>query len=144
MNKPPQPLTPLDSECPPPPPFVLTELLERCMGNAAIATLLLDKFEQQLSADVRAIQERLAVRDAEQIGRTAHALKGAAGALAAATLRDLAAEIETLSRANQLDSIAQEFTSLRSEVERCVAYLPAARAALASNTAGTSNDPGAP
>jgi len=144
MNKPSQPVTPVGRDSITPPPFVLTELLDRCMGNAAIATLLLDKFEQQLSADVRGIHECLATRDAEQMARTAHALKGAAGALAAATLRDLAAEIETLSRANQLDSIAQEFTLLRSEVERCVAYLPAARAGLASSAAGTSIDSGGP
>lgn len=112
------------------PPFVLAELSERCMGNAAVAALLLGKFEDQLAADIPTIEERLAARDAAQIASTAHALKGAAGAVAAVALRDLAATVETLARQDQLDAIAHELSALRAEAERCLGYLPAARGAL--------------
>ncbi|GEM_PF-3180748 len=144
MNKSSRPVSPAGHEGGTPPPFALTEFLERCMGNVEIATLLLGKFEKQLTTDVVAIQECLAARDTEQIARTAHALKGAAGAVAAATLLDLASEIESLSRSGQLDAIAGELSSLTSEVARCLDYLPAARAGLAAKAAGESTDPGTP
>jgi len=115
-------------------PLSLTELSERCMGSAAVATLVLDKFEEQLTADVETIQECLAAGDVEQIARVAHALKGAAGAVAASTLRDLAAEIERLARKEEIESITRELASLRSEVDRCLAYLPAARTEFACVT----------
>jgi len=144
MNKQSQRVHPADNQCNTSPPFAVNELLERCMGNAAVATLLLDKFEQQLAADVEAIQESLAAGDTGQLAQTAHALKGAAGALAAATLRDLAARIETLSRTNQRESIAHELTSLRSEVARCLAQLPAARAQIICRTSQGLSESGGP
>ena len=121
-----------DGPAGPPLPFAVDELSERCMGNAAVATLLLDKFEKQLQGDLREIEQRLAARDAGQIARTAHALKGAAGAVAAPLLRDLAAEVETLARQENLESIARELSTLRAEVERCLGYLPVARGVLAT------------
>ena len=117
-------------------PFALAELSERCMDNAAVAALLLDKFETQLNADIREIEQRLVTGDTGQIARTAHALKGAAGAVAAAALEGLAAEIEIMARSDQLDSIARELSALRVEVERCLAYLPVARGLLKSGTSG--------
>ncbi len=138
MSQRPHPDNPIGDASTPPPPFALAELSERCMGNAAVATLVLDKFEKQLTADIREIQERLAAQDTGQIARTAHALKGAAGAVAAQALRELAAKVEILARQDQLDSIAQEMSSLRSEVERCLDHLPTARRALASAASGES------
>lgn len=136
MSQRPHPDNPIGNASTPPPPFALAELSERCMGNAAIATLVLDKFEKQLTVDIREIEERLAARDAGQIARTAHALKGAAGAVAAPALRELAAKVEILARQDQLDSIAQELSALRTEVERCLGYLPVARGALKHGTPG--------
>ena len=134
MNSRPGPnkLTTGDGPAGPPLPLAVDELSERCMGNAVVATLLLDKFEKQLHGDIREIEQRLAARDAGQIARTAHALKGAAGAVAAPLLRDLAAEVETLARAENLESIARKLSSLRTEVERCLGHLPVARGVLAT------------
>lgn len=112
------------------PPLALPEFIGRCMGNAAVATLVLDKFECQLRSDVRQIQEQLAARDAVQIARTAHTLKGSAGATSAAALQVLAASIEAMAREGRLDSIAGELAELRSEVDRCLGYLPIARTML--------------
>src|SRR5437870_639161 len=115
-----------------PPPLSLHELTDRCMGDAALASLVLEKFEAQLNADLREIQQRLADGDAAQIARTAHALKGAAGAAAAPVLRDIAARVEMLAREVGLTGIAEELSSLRAEVDRCLEYLPRARATLKS------------
>ena len=136
MSQRPQPDNPATHASTKAPPLSLTELFERCMGNAAIATLVLDKFEKQLTRDVLDIEERLVARDAGQIARTAHALKGSAGAAAATALQSLAATVEGLARQDQLDSIAHELAALRAEVDRCVGYLPTARAALKGGTCG--------
>jgi len=130
MSQSPQPEQSATKACTSAPPLALNEFLDRCMGNADIACLVLDKFERQLKADIRTIEERLAVQDAGDIARTAHALKGSAGAAAAAELQHLAARIEGLARQDRLDAIAQELTGLRAEVERCLGYMPMARGAL--------------
>lgn len=113
-------------------PLSVRELFDRCMGNAAVATLMLEKFEKQIRSDVRDLAERLEAQDAAKIAHTAHALKGAAGAVAAAHLRERAAEIERLAREDQLAAIGQELVALRSEIEHCLAYLPSARRELLS------------
>ncbi len=121
------------SDCPP--PFALPELLERCMGSTDVAALVLDKFEIQLREDVGAIASLITAHDAVQIARKAHALKGAAGSVAAQTLRVLAAQVESSAKQDRLDAIAGDFAALRSEIERCLTHLPGARHALLSGIA---------
>jgi HPt (histidine-containing phosphotransfer) domain-containing protein len=115
----------------PQPPLALGDFLERCMGNSTIAALVLDKFEKQLHADMPALETHLARRDVDQIARAAHALKGSAGAAAAAELQGVAERVEGFARQRQIESIRQSLSELRTEVERCLAYLPAARGMLA-------------
>lgn len=109
------------------PPLHASELADRCMGNAQIAAVLLDKFEKQLGADVRAMQGHLAAGDCEQLARTVHALKGAAGAVGAPGVRAISAELEALARSQRLDEAAASLEQLRAEVDRCLAYLPRVR-----------------
>jgi HPt (histidine-containing phosphotransfer) domain-containing protein len=116
----------------------MAELCERCMGNIDVATLLLDKFEQQMHGDIQEIEQGLASHDAGQIARTAHALKGAAGALSAKAVQEVAVRIEHAARAGALDRVSTSIADLQSEVDRFLAYLPAARASLAgTNRAST-------
>ncbi len=115
-------------------PLDTQELLQRCMKSVAIAGSLLEKFETQLRADLVTIGRQLAAGDTGEIARTAHGLKGAAGALAAAGVRECAARIELLAREPNLAPLAEEFDRLRAETERCLAYIPKARAVLAADT----------
>jgi HPt (histidine-containing phosphotransfer) domain-containing protein len=114
------------------PPLATAELLERCMGNPGVALLVLEKFEKQLHNDLPEIERLTAAGDAAQVARTCHSLKGAAGAVASDSIQRIAAELETLAKQSRLDSIAQQVASLRTEVERVLAYLPAARGTLKS------------
>lgn len=109
------------------PPLHVPELSGRCMGNAQIASMLLDKFEKQLNADVGVMQGLLAAGDCAQLAKTVHALKGAAGAVAAPGVHAVAAELEGLARAQRLEEAAASLKQLRAEVERCLAYMPKAR-----------------
>lgn len=108
-------------------PINVDELLERCMGNAQIALLLLDKFEAQLASDLSALTSQLGAGDTQQLARTAHALKGAAAAIAAGAVRDAAAEIDRLARTGEPQAIEGELGGLRQAAQRCVEELPALR-----------------
>ena len=112
-------------------PLILEEFSERCMGDPAIAMVLLEKFEAQLHRDLEEMEQGLASGDGDRIACTAHALKGAAAAVAATAIRRVAAEVETLARDNRLDQLATALPALRSEIDRCVAYIPSARSAFA-------------
>jgi len=116
-----------DSPCP---PLDALALLERCMGNAALVAMLFDKFEKQAREDLVRIEQAIASHDAGQASRVAHALKGAAGALSATEVQKTAAAIEHAARENRLDAAAECCTTLTRELDRCLAYLPSARAAV--------------
>lgn len=118
-----------------PPPFDTVALLEQCMGNAALVAMLFDKFEVQAKHDLVRIEQALNAKDAGQTSKVAHALKGAAGALSANHVQRTAGAIEHAARENRLDAAAQCLSDLKTEVGRCLAYLPTARVAATSAAA---------
>lgn len=106
------------------------EFVERCMGNTSIALTILEKFETQLRDNAREMSDQLERKDAVNLARTAHALKGAAGAVAASALMTLAGELEMLARQDQLDASLQAFSRLKAELDSCVECLPAIRSSI--------------
>lgn len=116
------------------PPLLPGELLDRCMGNVGIAKLLLEKFEKQVVNDLLEIERLLAAKDVAQLAKTVHALKGASGAVAATHLHELARKVEEFAREGSIDKVILEHEALRSEIQRCVGYLPIARNLVDSNS----------
>jgi PAS domain S-box-containing protein len=112
-------------------PLAIDELLDRCMGNAETVTSILDEFERQAVADLAEIKRHVESRDCEGTARVAHTLKGASGILSAAALSDVAFKLERMGRAGVLSEADQLLTQLNDEVQRCIDYLPTARAAIA-------------
>lgn len=94
-------------------------LVEQCMGDPVLALTVLEKFEQQLRADVECIAACLREQDLKGISRTAHSLKGAAGMVKAMSVCEQAARVETASRAGT--GVSEAFTRLRDEVNACIA-----------------------
>ncbi|MBX3374698.1 MAG: Hpt domain-containing protein [Phycisphaeraceae bacterium] len=113
-------------------PLKVEELRERCMGNASVALLLLEKFESQLRRDSEVIATCLSSNDGAELARIAHSIAGAAGTMAAGALYGRAAEVDRLAREASLDAIAADVAALRSEVERCLGFLPAVRRDLSA------------
>jgi len=111
-------------------PFDTKVLLERCMGNEKIAHLVLDKLAAQLPGDVEKLTESTAAGDCVRTAQVAHALKGAAGTVAASSLREFAAQIEKFGRDNQIEKTKECLAELTREVERCLNFVPNAKAAL--------------
>ncbi len=113
------------------PPLAIDALLDRCMGDAATISLILGEFEKQAVADLAEIKRHLEGGDCEATARVAHALKGASGILAADTLSGIAFKIERMGRAGVLENEEQLLAELNEEVQRCLDYLPVARAIIA-------------
>jgi CheY-like chemotaxis protein len=111
-------------------PFDLNSLLARCMQSASVVSEVLDEFESQASTDLARLEQSLSSGDSEKIARIAHALKGAAGVLSALDLTQIAAELEKMARAGNLQHVEQPMGRLRLELQRCVEHIPKVRAEI--------------
>jgi Amt family ammonium transporter len=110
----------------PAPAIDVPSLLDRCMGNLTFLEKMLTKFQEQSAATLTQLTTSLASRDPESTARAAHALKGAAANLSAPRVTEIAAQLEHLARAAQLDSADTALAALKSEMHRCLADIPAA------------------
>jgi PAS domain S-box-containing protein len=117
-------------------PFAIDALLDRCMGNAEMVSMILSEFEKQAADNLHDINRNLASGDCAAAARVAHALKGASGILAARTLSAIALELEQMGTKGSLQQAMPLLSQLNDEVLRCIAYLPAAREAMLARTGG--------
>jgi len=107
---------------PPAAPFDASELAERCMGDIDFAQRLLQTFERTGPERVEAILSQSTAGDAAAVGEAAHALKGAAGIVAAKAVHKLASEVEQAGKAGNLDEVLDTIATLQAEVDRCLGY----------------------
>ena len=108
-------------------PIDVDALFEQCMKDAEIVLIVLDKFERQLQTDLQSLNGAMTASDAAAAGRTAHALKGAAGAVAATSLHAMSSALEVLAKSGNIEAAAATLETLRTEIARCTSYLPVAR-----------------
>ena len=98
--------------------FDLAELLNRCAGDQAFARKLLGRFQTRLPEERRKLTDAVAARTPDAV-RLAHTIKGTAGNLAAATLHELAGELEILTRESRWEDTAPLLKQIDEEIERC-------------------------
>ena len=79
------------------------ELVGRCMGNTEIAERLVVKFCTKVDADLARLSAAVGAGDADQVGRLAHGLKGAAANVSCERIRAAVEQIETLARSGQAE-----------------------------------------
>jgi len=108
------------------PPFVVTDLLKRCMGNVAFLKRTLTKFQTRGMLDVDGLQRAISDGNHAEATRLAHSIKGIAANLSASRMYAVAGEIENFGRADRIDAATGMIDSLRAEVSRCVAFVPVA------------------
>ncbi|MBL8745863.1 MAG: Hpt domain-containing protein [Phycisphaerae bacterium] len=109
------------------PPIDLDALFEQCMDDASIVGLVLDKLALQLASDLVRVDDSFRNFETDSIRRTAHALKGAAGAAGAALLESSAHAVELRAREGTLDAASDELNRLKQELLRCIDYVQTAR-----------------
>jgi HPt (histidine-containing phosphotransfer) domain-containing protein len=94
------------------------DLLARCMGNIEFVERVLDKFQSSFGQDLENLETELNSENAETVAMVAHRLKGASASVGAPGLRQWAAEIEQLGRADRLNEARQPVQHLRDEWSR--------------------------
>jgi len=119
------PTIPMNSDLPAP-VFDRTGLLERLGGQEEMVNVFIDMFAKNVSGYVELLLSALDCRDAEQVRIQCHAIKGAAGNIAALQVCKTATAMETHARDGRLNDAAQLFQQLKDEVERfrCEVWLP--------------------
>jgi Amt family ammonium transporter len=102
-------------------------LLERCLGDVEFATSLLDEMRTTWLDRVDEIARHAANRDTAAAAEAAHALKGAAGTLAAEPLQALTGAIEAAGKSGDADLLASAVDALRREIRECLDFAPIIR-----------------
>ena len=103
-------------------PLDLKALSDRCLGNASLVERVLDQFEKKARTIVADIETAFEFGDKQEVKRMAHSLKGMAANVAAETLANLAATVETAGAAADVATIRSTLPVLRGELERCTEY----------------------
>ena len=78
---------------------------------------LIELFIDTGASDFEMMQQALAQQDAEQVMRSAHTIKGAAGNLGLMDVSEVAREIEEGASNNQLDGLTPAVHTLKSQIE---------------------------
>ncbi len=112
------------------PPLDCQLLLKRSMGNAAFALELLDELENNSPKQVAAVEDHVNSNNCIAAADVAHSLKGAAGIIGAESLQEIAAEVETAGRADDLSRLVELVKELQKEIVRCVDFVPQLRSDL--------------
>ncbi len=112
------------------PPIDAEVLFARCMGNVSFALSLLGELEANGKQQVDAIVQQAADGQPRAAAEAAHSLKGAAAIIGAEPLRAKAAEIEAAGRDGEASLLAEMVHDVRSEMDRCLAYVPTLRAEI--------------
>jgi len=94
--------------------------LNRCMGNIDLVQRVLEKFQQQIPADVADLEKALELGDAERLARIAHRVKGSSATMSAEGLAQAAAEIENASREGRMTDVPVCIERLRDEWRKLV------------------------
>ena len=93
-------------------PFDHADLLDRIMGNEAVAEIILQGFLEDMPRQLAALRRYLDASDIEQATRQAHTIKGAAANVGGSALRAVALTMETAGRNGDLDGIQTHFDTL--------------------------------
>jgi HPt (histidine-containing phosphotransfer) domain-containing protein len=84
------------------------EALQRLGGNCSLLVTIANMFLTQIEQKTTALNTAVSQQDVESIRFTSHTIKGASGDIGATALHSVAARIEQLAKANELDSIHEQ------------------------------------
>jgi signal transduction histidine kinase/DNA-binding response OmpR family regulator len=101
-------------------------LLARCRGKSDLAERLLLKFEQQISEQVKELEQNLKQRELEAMAKAAHAIKGAAANLSADRISAAACALEEVGKTGELEKAITSVHKLADEVRQYLDFLPTA------------------
>lgn len=85
--------------------------------------MVLRHFEKQIGKDLKDIKNFLDIGDSAGLFQKAHALKGAASAVCAGRIRELAMLMEQLGKEKNVQEAKTHVEVLEQEVSECLRYL---------------------
>jgi HPt (histidine-containing phosphotransfer) domain-containing protein len=91
-------------------------------GDRTLLLELVGIFVEEASARIRELRGAVASRDARELERVAHSLKGSATILGARSLQDLCAALEEATRERRLEPAPELVTRIDGELGRVVAF----------------------
>lgn len=92
-------------------------LLYRLMGDNELVEEIADDFLNQIPINVEALKKSLDKKDALQVKREAHIIKGSAGNVGALVLQDIAKKIEVAGEWEDLNKAESYFMQFTSQLE---------------------------
>lgn len=98
--------------------FDRAELLQRAGGDVDLAAEILDLCPSELTKMIHELEIAVAKKDAEQIQRAAHRLKGTLGNIGAARAFAAALRLEDLGCQGEFTHVEATFLAVRQHVER--------------------------
>jgi len=119
---------------PVPAPVDLPSLTRRCVNNRKLAAKALKIFDSGIDRDLALLAKSIQERDPKAVAASAHKIKGAAANISAEDLRNIAAELEELARADSLENSDDALESLNQQVMAFRKYLDTAITQLTVET----------
>jgi HPt (histidine-containing phosphotransfer) domain-containing protein len=107
------------------PAIDLAEFREITADDSELMTQMLALFKADTAKHLARITAAVAGGDATELRSAAHALKGAAGAIAAEALRATAGDLEAAGRSGDLTTVDVSLARLTREVRRAAAQIDA-------------------
>jgi CheY-like chemotaxis protein/HPt (histidine-containing phosphotransfer) domain-containing protein len=104
--------------CETPPVFDRPGLLQRLMGNQALAAKVLQSFVVDMPLQLDKLRRHLSDGHASDARRQAHTIKGAAANVSAESLRALALQVEQATRSTELNAAAALVPAIEHEFEK--------------------------
>jgi HPt (histidine-containing phosphotransfer) domain-containing protein len=92
-------------------------LLYRLMGDNELVEEIADDFLNQIPINMEALKKSLDKKDALQVKREAHIIKGSAGNVGALVLQDIAKKIESAGESEDLNRAESYFMQFLAELE---------------------------
>ncbi|HEY1684554.1 MAG TPA: HD domain-containing phosphohydrolase [Tepidisphaeraceae bacterium] len=104
-------------------PIDYSLILDRCAGNAAFASSLIDRFRAQAIAEVQILTSAQRNNKIDDLLLHAHAIQNLSATISAETPAQIAQQIHDLAASNELAGIPQLIDQLAKEISRIVVWL---------------------
>jgi len=104
--------------------FDTEKMLKQWGNDTSFVQRLIAKFSARIPDELQKLREAMERNDASEVQRLAHGLKGAAGYVAAETVRRIADQLEALARRGDLSLVDPHLQELAAELQRCADETP--------------------
>jgi HPt (histidine-containing phosphotransfer) domain-containing protein len=100
--------------------FDKDEVMERVDGDIELLMDMVELFIADYLKLMSNIKNAITQKDSKELGRSAHTLKGSVSNFSANSVYEIALELETMGRNNDMSNAEEAYTDLEREMERLI------------------------